>query len=275
MQIIDYQRENKLGIPVFHRHWKVPAAKAIVCIVHGLGEHVGRYGHVAEFFSGQGISTIGFDHQGHGRTAGKRGHAISLDAMLDDISNLLEQAKELYPGKPVFLYGHSMGGNLVLNHVLRRKPTITGLISTAPWIRLPNPPSRLKVALAKLANHALPKMTQPNELDVNGLSNDKAVIEAYQNDPLVHDRISVRMGVDLLDGAKLLDEYRGPMPCPTLLMHGTDDPITSPAGTAEFAKRVQGDVTWKAWPGLKHEIHNEREQGEVLAFLVEWMGRFW
>ncbi len=262
-----------MGISIFHRHWSVPEAKAVVCIVHGMGEHIGRYGHVAEFFSVQGYSTIGFDHQGHGRTTGKRGHAVGLDAMLDDISNLLEQARELYPGRPVFLYGHSMGGNLVLNQVLRRKPDITGVVATAPWIRLPNPPSKLKVFFAKLANHILPKLTQPNGLDVNGLSNDKAVIEAYQNDPLVHDRVSVRVGVDLLEAAHFLDNYNGALSCPTLLMHGLNDPITSPAATEAFAERVQGDVTWKAWPGLKHEIHNEPQQGEVLAFLVEWMER--
>lgn len=271
MQIIDYQRENKLGISVFHRHWNVPEAKAVVCIVHGMGEHIGRYGHVAEFLSVQGFSTIGFDHQGHGRTVGKRGHAAGLDAMLDDISNLLEQARELYPERPLLLYGHSMGGNLALNHVLRRKPDITGVVVTAPWIRLPNPPSKLKVFFAKLANHILPKLTQPNGLDVNGLSNDKAVIEAYQNDPLVHDRVSVRVGVDLLDAAQFLDTYKGALPCPTLLMHGLNDPLTSPAATEAFAERNPSNVTWKGWPGLKHEIHNEPQQGEVLAFLVEWL----
>ncbi|MBK9015047.1 MAG: alpha/beta hydrolase [Saprospiraceae bacterium] len=274
MQIIDFQQENLAGIKLHLRHWQVPNARAVVCIVHGLGEHIGRYDHVAKFFSERGIATIGFDHQGHGRSEGKRGHTLGLDSMLDDVAYLLEMVAEKYPGLPVFLNGHSMGGNVVLNHVLRRKPIITGLIATGPWIRLPKQPSKMIVVFAQVMNFVWHDLTQNNGLDVNGLSNDPAVIKAYLDDPLVHNRISVRTGYELLGGAKFLDEFTGTMPCPTLLMHGGNDPITSPEGTADFAKRNKGDVTWKRWDGLKHEIHNEPQQDEVLHFLVEWMERF-
>lgn len=273
MQLIDFQQKNKEGITIHFQHWKLPAARAVVCIVHGIGEHIGRYGHVAEFFSARGFATLGFDHQGHGRSGGKRGHTNGLESILDDVSNLLAKANEFYPGLPIFLYGHSMGGNAVLNHVVRRKPIITGLIATGPWIRLTKQPSKMMIVFAQLMNFVWHNLTQNNGLDVNGLSNDPAVIEAYLDDPLVHNRISVRTGYEMIGGAKFLDEFTGTMPCPTLLMHGSNDPITSPEGTSDFAKRTKGDVTWKRWPGLKHEIHNEPQQGEVLAFLVEWMER--
>lgn len=274
MQVVDFQELNKIGVPIYHRHWKLEEAKAVVCLVHGMGEHVGRYGHVAKFFSAHGFATIGFDHQGHGKSGGKKGHAEGMESMLDDISALLDRGRECYPGKPVFLYGHSMGGNLVLNHVLWRKPAIEGLVATAPWIRLPKPPSSLLLGFAKLMDNLLPSLTQPNGLDINGISSDVAVVEAYRNDPLVHGRVSVRAGLHLLEGARYLDGFLGTMPCPTLLMHGAADPITSPAGTEDFAGRNPAGVTWKLWPGLKHEIHNEPQQGEVLAFLVEWMEQF-
>ncbi len=270
-QSIDFQQDNNLDIPVFHRHWKVDGAKAVVCIVHGLGEHIGRYGHVAKFLSENGLATLGLDHQGHGKTPGKRGHSEGLDSMLDDISNLLQYAGELYPNTPIFLYGHSMGGNLVLNHVLRRNPKLNGVIATDPWIRLPNPPSPFLVGFAKIMCYIAPQHTQSNGLDISGLSNDRAVIEAYKNDKLVHGLVSVKLGYGLLKGANWLNQFSGNAHCPTLLMHGENDPITSPHATSEFAQRLTGDVTFKLWPGLKHEIHNEPQQGEVLAYLVEWV----
>ncbi|MBI5915931.1 MAG: alpha/beta fold hydrolase [Bacteroidetes bacterium] len=133
--------------------------KAVICIVHGLGEHIGRYGHVAEFFSAHGIATFGFDHQGHGRSEGKRGHAPNLGSLLDGIGHLLAVAGEHYPGNPVFLYGHSLGGHLALNFVLRRKPGIRGLIATGPWIRLPKQPSAMLVGFAAVMSRIFPKLT--------------------------------------------------------------------------------------------------------------------
>lgn len=274
MQTTDFYHKNKENLRLFYRHWQASRARGVVCIVHGLGEHIERYDHVAGFFSARGLATLGFDHQGHGRSGGKRGHSNGLESMLDDVSNLLGLAGESYPGLPVFLYGHSMGGNLVLNHLLRRKPAIAGLIATAPWIRLPEPPSPALVFFGKLMNRVFPSLTQPNNLDTYGLSNDPAVVKAYLDDPLVHDRISVRAGTELLQAAHWLDRFEGVAPCPILLMHGGQDLITSPVGTADFARRISGDVTWKRWEGLKHEIHNEAAQGEVLAYLVEWIGRF-
>ncbi|MBK8563515.1 MAG: alpha/beta hydrolase [Saprospiraceae bacterium] len=271
MQIIDFQQENKVGVRLHFQHWQVEGARAVVCLVHGIGEHVGRYDHVARFFSEKKITTIGFDHQGHGRSEGKRGHTHGLDSMMDDVELLLKLASEKYPHLPIFLYGHSMGGNVILNDMLRRKPAITGLIATGPWIRLPKQPSKLIVVFAQVMNFVWHDLTQNNGLDINGLSNDPAVIEAYLNDPLVHNRISVKTGYELLGGAKFLDEFTGTAPCPTLLMHGENDPLTSPQATLALSKRLKGDVTFQLWPGLKHEIHNEPQQGEVLAFLVKWM----
>jgi alpha-beta hydrolase superfamily lysophospholipase len=274
MQSFDYQLKNKNQKLLHFQEWKVDWPRAVVCLVHGLGEHIGRYGHVAKFLAGRNFATLGFDHQGHGRSEGKRGHTDGLGSMLEDVDLLLAQATEKYPLVPVFLYGHSMGGNVALNYALSRKPSITGLIATAPWIQLPKLPSPFLVFFGKLMNRIAPALTQANGLDTNELSNDPKVIEAYLKDPLVHDRISVRAGTSLLSGAEFLDKFEDSLTCPTLLMHGAIDQITSPKGTAAFAKRTKGDLTWKEWPGMKHEIHNELQQNEVLAFLVEWMERY-
>ena len=110
--------------------------RGVIALVHGMGEHVGRYRHVAEMFTEAGYAVIGFDQVGHGRTEGKRGHTKSYPALLDGIDAMLAEAKKRFPGAPIFLYGHSMGGNVTLNYVLRRKPGIVGAIVTGPWLRL-------------------------------------------------------------------------------------------------------------------------------------------
>ncbi|MBI1225632.1 MAG: alpha/beta fold hydrolase [Bacteroidetes bacterium] len=273
MQIVDFQQQNKIGLNLHFRNWQVEWPRAVVCLVHGLGEHIGRYDHVAKYLASRNIATIGFDHQGHGRTDGKRGHTNGLESMLDDVDLLLKTSDEKYPSLPVFLYGHSMGGNVVLNYALRRKTKINGLIATAPWIKLPKPPSAFLVLFGKIMDKISPSLTQANGLDTNELSNDPKVIETYLKDPLVHNKISVRAGTSLLQGAEYLAQFKGKVSVPMLLMHGTADKITSPDGSAIFAKQASGEVTRKEWQGLKHEIHNEPQQNEVLAFLVEWMER--
>jgi len=131
------------GMALFAREWK-PEGKmnGVICIVHGLGEHSGRYKKFAKTFIVNGYLVIGFDLRGHGRSCGKRGHVDSYDILMNDINCLVNKAFELYPDSPCFLYGHSMGGNLVLNYVLRRRPEVAGVIASAPWLILTSPPTK-------------------------------------------------------------------------------------------------------------------------------------
>jgi alpha-beta hydrolase superfamily lysophospholipase len=260
---------------IYEAAWPVQNPQAVVCIVHGLGEHCHRYEHVAQFFNQHKVAVLSADRTGHGRSAGKRGHAAGFDVFMKEILRLLERSKSGWPGVPVFLYGHSMGGNLVLNYLVRYADSLPnmlrGAIVTGSWIRLPSPPSAFLVAFAKMANLIVPSLTQPNKLDVNGLSKDPAVVQAYVNDPLVHDRISVRVGLEMLKAADFLNRHSGKMSIPALLMHGADDPLTDPAGTKDFADRLQSPATLKIWEGLRHEIHNEPEQKLVFEVMLEFM----
>lgn len=259
------------GLSIQGKHWSLPEPKAVICLVHGLGEHCGRYAHVAEFFGKNKIAMLGFDRRGHGNSAGKRGHAPSYDLLLEDVDMLIDKANQLYPDLPVFLYGHSLGGNLVLNFSLRKKTEVQGVIASAPFIRLPKPPPAIQVWFGKMVQGVFPSLLQPNGLDVNGISRDKAEVEKYIADPLVHDRISVRKGLFMLEEANALDTFSGEMPLPCLLMHGSDDILTAPSGTEDFAKRVKGDVTFKKWEGLYHEIHNEPEKEKVMGEMLAWI----
>ena len=267
----DLHWKNAEGLQIFARNWPVDLPKAVIALVHGQGEHLGRYDHVAHWFNAHGFAVTLYDQQGHGQSEGTRGHAASIEVLLDDLGQFLEKTKDLYPGLPVFLYGHSMGGNVALNYVLRRKPDLKGIITTGPWIRLAFEAPALKVAAGYLLKRFMPNLTLPNGVHAKFVSRDPEVVKKYVNDPLVHARVSAAGGIALLEGAGWLNKYSGPMPIPALLMHGGADRLTSAPATREFSTRVTGDVTFQEWPGLYHEIHNEKEQEAVFEAVLKWI----
>lgn len=247
--------------------------RAIVCLVHGFGEHTGRYAHVAAHLNRARYALLGFDLRGHGKSHGQRGHTPSFDHLMDDITLLLGESEKRFPGKPLFLYGHSMGGNLVLNYGLRRKPRLAGVIATSPWLKLVTAPPGLLVGLGRVMNRVMPTYSQASNLDARGLSRDAGVVSAYQNDPLVHGKISARLSINMIDGGVWAIEHAGEFSLPLLIEHGTADPIVSFDASREFASRARGDVTFKAWEGLYHETHNEPEKAEVLDFMLGWLDK--
>ncbi len=246
-------------------------ARSVVCLVHGLGEHSGRYSHVAAVLNRAGYALLALDLRGHGRSAGRRGHIPLLEVVLDDLDLLLEEAARRFPGRPRFLYGHSMGGLLVLYHTLRRRPPLAGVIATGSALRTPLEGQRLKVVLSRSLSRLLPALTLPSGLDPAAISRDPAVVQAYCSDPLVHDRISFRLASELLRASRWVMEHAAEFPLPLLLIHGGADCLTLPEGSREFAARAGRNCTLKIWEGLYHEVHNEPEQGEVLAYILSWM----
>ncbi|MFN0216282.1 MAG: lysophospholipase [Saprospiraceae bacterium] len=263
--------KNAEGLSLFAANLPVMNPRAVIALVHGQGEHIGRFSDVAEWFNRKQIAVLGFDHQGYGLSEGKPGHAKNLEVLLDDIGLLLEKTRELYPNIPLFLYGHSMGGGLVLNYVTRRNPDLAGLVATAPWIRLAFEAPAFKVVAGKILKIFMPTLTLPTGLAAHFISHDEAVVKAYKTDPLVHDKLSAAAGIALLEAAKWLDHWSGEFKTPVLLQHGGDDKITSAAATRRFFERVKGDVTYHEWPGLYHEIHNEKEKEAVFEFTLNWM----
>ncbi|MFN0175134.1 MAG: lysophospholipase [Saprospiraceae bacterium] len=263
--------KNAEGLNLYAAHWPVENPRAVIALVHGQGEHIGRYKHVAEWFNRHQVAVLGFDHQGYGKSEGKRGHAKNLQVLLNDIGLLLQSTRQFYPNTPLFLYGHSMGGGLVLNYVTRRDPDLAGVIVTGPWIRLAFETPFLKLIVGKILRFFMPTLSLPTGLAAHFISHDDAVVEAYLNDPLVHNKLSAAAGMSLLGGAKWLDTWVGKFRIPVLLQHGGDDKLTSAEATQRFALRVKGDVTYREWPDLYHEIHNEKEKEEVFAFTFKWM----
>jgi len=272
MQHIEFTQQAPDGIPFYFQGWQPDTPpRAIVCLVHGLGEHSGRYAHVAAALNDAGYGLLGFDLRGHGKSGGPRGHTPTYETLMDDIGRLLDEATRRYPGKPQFLYGHSLGGNLVLNYALRRKPRTVGVIATSPAIRTATPPPSSQITLAKIMNKVRPAMQMANGLALDGLARDPEVIRAYTNDPLVHNKISVRLALEMLQAGEWALEHAAEFPVPLLLVHGTADRLTSAPASQEFAAKVRGDCTLKLWEGFYHETHNEPEKAEVLAFMIDWL----
>lgn len=260
------------GLQLYLQGWEPDeGVRAVICLIHGLGEHSGRYAHIAHFLLSSGYAVISFDLRGHGNSEGIRGHFPSIDVVLQDLDALLLVARERYPDVPVFLYGQSLGGILVLTYVLRYKPELAGVVSSSPGLRTALEKQKGKIALARLLVIVAPSMTLPSGLDTHALSHDEKVVLNYVQDPLVHDRASLSFANTMLKAIQWTYQHASEFDLPLLMMHGTADWVAYYQGSQEFANLVQGDVTLKLWEGLYHEVHNEPEKEEVLNYLLGWL----
>jgi len=272
MKSFELSWKTRDGIDIFVRAWEPERpVKAAVCLVHGLGEHTGRYAHVAEAFSGAGYALLAADVRGHGQSGGQRGHTPSIEAYLDDIGQLIDQARVRFPGLPVFLYGHSLGGILSLNYVLRRKPKLKGVIVTSPALHSGLEDQKLKVMMAKILGALLPSVSISTGLNPRTISHDEAVVQAYINDPLVHYRATLGWGRTMLEINRWALEHAAEFPLPLLLMHGNADVVAYPSSSIEFAAPLEDKCTLVLWEDMYHETHNEPRKNEVIKTMIDWM----
>jgi len=260
------------GLKIFTQIWEPEGSpKAVINIVHGLGEHSGRYAYVAKTFNQAGYSVIASDLRGHGKTEGKRGHTASFEAFMKDIDVLLEESSKLYPHLPQFLWGHSLGGVLVANYVLLRKPNLVGVVLTAPAFYSPVADQKGKMMVAKIAGALLPEVSMPSGLRAEWISRDPEVVSRYVNDPLVHGVATLAMAKYTIEALPWAFNHAREWTLPVLIMHGEADKIAFVSGSKELANKITGNCTLKIWPGLWHEVHNEPEKDEVLAYALGWL----
>jgi alpha-beta hydrolase superfamily lysophospholipase len=267
----EFSYQSTDGLALYAQEWSPEHIEAVVCLVHGLGEHCNRFAYVAEKLCQSGYAVLAFDLRGHGKSGGPRGHTPSFDAFMDDIDLLLQQAELRHPGLPRFLYGHSLGGLLVLNYTIRRRPHLSGVVATSSGLRSALEAQKGKVLLAKILGAIMPNQTLATGLDANTISRDPEVVNKYINDPLVHYKMSFGMAKALIDCIPWVFARAPEFPIPLLLMHGTDDQLAFASGSQEFAGLVRGDVTLKLWDGLYHETHNEPEKDQVIQFMIGWL----
>ncbi|MCO5232368.1 MAG: alpha/beta hydrolase [Chitinophagales bacterium] len=267
-----YQLTTSDGLKLYGKYWTPDSnLKGVITWVHGMGEHIERYEHVAKVITEAGYAIVGYDHRGHGRSEGNRGHIPSYEQFMDDLTLVFNQSSNLFPNIPHFIYGHSMGGGLVANYLERRKPQVKAALLSAPYFRLATPQPAIKLALGRLTQNLVPKLALPTGLNPQHISRDAEVVKKYISDPLVHDKVSAKMGISLIENGEYAIAHAGDIQVPTLVLHGTGDQLTDCKASEEFAKKGGSLIQIKLYKGLFHEIHNEPEKDIVFKDIIDWL----
>lgn len=257
------------GLALLYRAWEVDEPRGVVQIVHGLGEHGGRYAPFAELLTGRGLSCYAADLRGHGVSGGRRGHVARFAEYLDDVERL---AAELPTGVPTFLFGHSLGGLIALRTVERRGADgFAGLILSAPSLGLAGPARPWRDRAAAVLSRVAPTLDQPNGIDPDDLSHDPDAVAAYRNDPLVHDRITPRLFDEMRRAMRTAAEEAHRVSVPVLLVAPGQDRIVATPTALAVAERFAGEVTVRAYPELYHEALNEAQGAAVADDIAGWI----
>jgi alpha-beta hydrolase superfamily lysophospholipase len=260
------------GNKLFFQSWS-PEGKPemVIAMIHGLGEHSGRYQHWAKKFCEESFAFAAFDLRGHGKSEGKRGKIPSIEVALNDIGLFLAKVNVIFPGIPAILYGHSLGGNLAVNYILSRENKLDALVLASPWLKLSFPVPKYKQLLSDLVGPLMPSLILPNGLDPQYLSRDQEVIVKYQSDPLVHDRTSAGFYLSGSRAGEKAISRAVDIKIPVLIMHGTADGLTSHEASKSCSENSGDNVTLKLWDGFYHELHNEPEKDEVFSYITGWL----
>ncbi len=245
--------------------------RGVVILVHGLGEHAGRYDHVARHLNGWGFAVRGYDQHGHGESGGMRGALPTDDRLLVDLADIVDSTLlRMDPGSPLILLGHSMGGLVAARFVSLGARPVQGLVLSSPALDAGF--GRFKRLLVALLSTIAPNLRVGNGLDVKAISNDRATVRAYQSDPLVHDRISARLGQFIAEAGPATLAKAPAWKVPTLLLFAGDDKLVNPAGSRAFiAAAPAAQVTAHCFEAMYHEIFNELDSESVFEALKTWL----
>jgi len=250
------------GTDLFTRHWDCTEPRARMLMIHGIGEHSGRWEHVGSYFAAAGFDVHGYDQRGHGRTSEGPVDIESFELFLDDVEEQLSRLEA-----PVVIYGHSMGGLIATLYAESDRLQPDLYVLSAPSLSA-SVPAILRLA-ATVLSKVTPSFSMKNSIKGEHLSRDPSVAEAYFADPLVHEKATTRFGDAFLAAMDRAREEVDQIRTPVLVIHGANDELVPPSASAPLA--AVPSVERKLFPGLRHEIHNEPEQEEVLGFTAAWL----
>jgi alpha-beta hydrolase superfamily lysophospholipase len=257
---------------LFFQKWETDDARLKLIIIHGLGEHSGRYGNLISKLKGRRVSVYAYDHRGHGRSSGKRGHIDSFKDYINDMKIFVEHVKLQGDAIPTVILGHSLGGVIALRYALEHPGDMAALVLSSPGLIPAFIIPAWRKAMAGVMNVILPSLLQPNGLDAKDLSHDPRVVEEYRKDPLVHDRVSVRFFLEFSAAEEECLNRAVELSMPLLIFHGPEDRIVSPAGSQQVYDRASSsDKTLYLFKGFFHETMNETNRDDVFKILAPWI----
>jgi alpha-beta hydrolase superfamily lysophospholipase len=266
--------EGTEGVRLFAQSWRPveEEPRAVLVVVHGLKDHGARYAELAESLVGQGFAVHAFDLRGHAHSEGIRVHVNAFEEYLADLDLFLARVRQREPGRPVFLLGHSMGGAIVTQYTLTRKPDIRGLVLSAPALKPGADVSGALIAVTRVLGGVLPHL-KVLKLDPQQFSRDPAVVKENETDPLVFQTAApARTASELLQVLGQLSERLEEVTAPVLVLHGTADVVTDPEGSKGLVARARAtDKTLKLYEGLSHDLLHEPEKAQVRADVVQWL----
>jgi len=259
------------GGQIYWQGWVPSAPVGVVLIVHGIAEHGGRYAHVGRRFAEEGYATYVHDHRGHGRSDGTRGNVERMSTVITDLETMLRSTAGRHPDLPTFLYGHSMGGLITLAYLTGSPAELRGVVLSASAVEV-SVGSRAARAAAGVLSAVVPNLGVV-ALDASSMSRDPEVVRDYDTDPLNYrGKIRARTGAEMLVATERALASLDRVTVPLLLIHGSADEITGPAGTRRLADQVAStDVTLKIYDDFYHELHNEPDKETVFVDIIRWL----
>ena len=265
--------ESGDGVKIAYRAWPHPGAGITFAVVHGLGEHAGRYERFAKAMAMHGMGTFAVDLRGHGKSPGQRGHVDSWSQWTDDVSAFVEHVESVAGGE-VLPLGHSFGGAAMLSTVLAGKlPRSRRFIVSSAALKVKVEVPAWKIKLGTATSRLIPKLALDNEVDPKLLSRLPEVVEAYRSDPLVHSKISSRLYTEWLAATRHILDHAGEIKIPFLILAGTDDGLIDPAGSQELHERAPSMSELRLLDGRYHEPFNDRDNEEVFTLITNWLAK--
>lgn len=273
MKHIEGNFDGVRNVSIYYQGWLPDEnAKAVLLIVHGLGEHSGRYMNVVNHFVPLGYAVYGLDHIGHGKSEGVREFVGQFSDFTDTLTMFYNMVTEWQGHKPVFIVGHSLGGLITAYYLLDCQDKFKGAVISAPAVKIDDSVSQTTITMSKVLSRLVPKMGLI-ALEANGISRDPEVVEAYVNDPLVfHGKTTARLAAESLSAMLRVSKEAGKITLPFIVVQGAKDSIVDPSGAQMlYEKASSEDKTIKIYDGLYHEVFNEPDRDRVLQDVEVWL----
>lgn len=272
MQHIEAMIEGSGGCHLFTVRNEHESPKAALVILHGYCEHCRRYDELVQRLYDEGYSSYRLDHRGHGKSEGPRAAVMRFEEYLEDLDIFLDYVRSHHGDGPLFLLGHSMGGLIATRYVLSRKPSLSGVILSSPYLGLKVAVPAWKEALANVMSVVFPSLSLKGELDPRLLSHDPAIVEEYIADENVSKIANARWYTEASRAQAFVMAKAAEWNLPSLIMHGGDDRIADPVTTRRFSEKItREDVSFAMLEGMYHEIFNEVDRRQVMDLVVNWL----